>query len=38
MVETADQSPEDTEAFVAHFAETLGTDYRQTKGRSGARD
>jgi uracil-DNA glycosylase len=36
MLAPADQSPEDTEAFVEHFAETLGTDYRQTKGRRGS--
>ena len=32
----ADQDPEDTEAFVEHFADLLGTDYRQTKGRQGS--
>jgi hypothetical protein len=26
----------DTEAFVEHFADLLGTDYRQTKGRRGS--
>jgi len=36
MKEPADQSHEDTEAFVEHFAELLGTDYRQTKGRQGS--
>jgi len=35
MLEPADQTPEQTEAFVEHFAELLGTDYRQTKGRQG---
>ena len=34
-----DQTDADTEAFVEHVAESvLGRDYRQTKGRSGARD
>jgi uracil-DNA glycosylase family 4 len=34
-----DQTDEGTEAFVEYFAESvLGRDYRQTKGRSGARD
>lgn len=36
MKAPADQSPEETEAFVEHFAELLGTDYRQTKGRQGS--
>jgi uracil-DNA glycosylase family 4 len=36
MLAPADQTPEDTEAFVAHFADLLGTDYRQTKGRQGS--
>ncbi|WP_436929130.1 uracil-DNA glycosylase [Halosimplex halobium] len=35
MLDPADQTPEATEAFVAHFADLLGTDYRQTKGRQG---
>ena len=35
MLDPSDQSPEETEAFVAHFADLLGTDYRQTKGRQG---
>jgi len=35
MVDPADQTAEQTEAFVEHFAELLGTDYRQTKGRQG---
>lgn len=33
MLAPADQSPEDTEAFVAHMSELMGRDYRQTKGR-----
>ncbi|WP_123533809.1 uracil-DNA glycosylase [Halosimplex salinum] len=36
MKTPADQTPEETEAFVEHFAELLGTDYRQTKGRQGS--
>ncbi|WP_415381568.1 uracil-DNA glycosylase [Halosimplex sp. TS25] len=36
MLDPADQSPEETEAFVEHFADLLGTDYRQTKGRQGS--
>ncbi|PSP34074.1 uracil-DNA glycosylase [Halobacteriales archaeon QH_10_67_22] len=36
MKEPADQSDADTEAFVEHFADLLGTDYRQTKGRQGS--
>ncbi|QPV63113.1 uracil-DNA glycosylase [Halosimplex litoreum] len=36
MLDPADQTPEQTEAFVEHFAELLGTDYRQTKGRQGS--
>ncbi|WP_135363604.1 uracil-DNA glycosylase [Halosimplex halophilum] len=36
MVDPADQTPEQTEAFVEHFADLLGTDYRQTKGRQGS--
>ncbi|MFB6138861.1 MAG: uracil-DNA glycosylase family protein [Halosimplex sp.] len=35
MLDPADQTPERTEAFVEHFADLLGTDYRQTKGRRG---
>jgi uracil-DNA glycosylase len=35
MLDPADQTPEQTEAFVEHFADLLGTDYRQTKGRQG---
>jgi uracil-DNA glycosylase family 4 len=35
MLAPADQTPEDTEAFVAHFADLLGTDYRQTSLESG---
>jgi len=35
----ADQTDAETDAFVEHVAESvLGRDYRQTKGRSGARD
>jgi len=33
MLGPANQSAEDTESFVQQFAETLGTDYRQPKGR-----
>jgi uracil-DNA glycosylase family 4 len=29
----AEQSPEDTEAFLEHMSELMGRDYRQTKGR-----
>ena len=36
MLDPADQSDEDTVAFVEHLAELLGTDYRQTKGRQGS--
>ncbi|ELZ23555.1 uracil-DNA glycosylase [Halosimplex carlsbadense 2-9-1] len=36
MLDPADQTPEQTEAFVEHFADLLGTDYRQTKGRQGS--
>ena len=36
MVAPADQSPAQTEAFVEHVADLLGTDYRQTKGRQGS--
>jgi uracil-DNA glycosylase family 4 len=36
MLAPPDQDPDDTEAFVAHFADLLGTDYRQTKGRRGS--
>jgi len=36
MLAPADQTPEDTQAFVEHVAELLGTDYRQTKGRQGS--
>jgi len=35
MADPDDQSPEETETFVEHFADLLGTDYRQTKGRQG---
>ena len=35
MKAPADQTDADTEAFVSHFADLLGTDYRQTKGRQG---
>ena len=35
MVDPTDQTPEQTEAFVERFADLLGTDYRQTKGRQG---
>ncbi|MFC7020857.1 MULTISPECIES: uracil-DNA glycosylase [Haloarcula] len=33
MVHPADQSDEQRTAFLEHFGETLGRDYRQTKGR-----
>jgi len=33
MLAPADQSPEDTEAFLEHVSELMGRDYRQTKGR-----
>jgi len=36
MKTPADQTTEDTEAFVSHLADVLGTDYRQTKGRRGS--
>ncbi|WP_459193790.1 uracil-DNA glycosylase [Halosimplex sp. J119] len=36
MLDPVDQTPEQTEAFVEHFADLLGTDYRQTKGRQGS--
>ncbi|QLH78252.1 uracil-DNA glycosylase [Halosimplex rubrum] len=36
MLDPSDQTPEQTEAFVEHFADLLGTDYRQTKGRQGS--
>jgi len=36
MKAPADQTEADTEAFVSHFADLLGTDYRQTKGRQGS--
>jgi uracil-DNA glycosylase family 4 len=36
MLAPTDQTAEDTEAFVKHFADLLGTDYRQTKGRQGS--
>ncbi|WP_423744585.1 uracil-DNA glycosylase (plasmid) [Haladaptatus sp. SPP-AMP-3] len=35
MIHPAEQTEEQAEAFVAHFAELMGTDYRQTKGRQG---
>jgi len=35
MLDPSDQSEAETEAFVEHFADLLGTDYRQTKGRQG---
>lgn len=36
MLAPGDQDPADTEAFVEHLADILGTDYRQTKGRQGS--
>jgi uracil-DNA glycosylase len=36
MLAPADQSAAETEAFVERFADLLGTDYRQTKGRQGS--
>jgi uracil-DNA glycosylase len=36
MLGPAERSPADADAFVEQFAETLGTDYRQTKGRRGS--
>ncbi|MFB6152130.1 MAG: uracil-DNA glycosylase family protein [Haloarculaceae archaeon] len=36
MRDPADLGPEETEAFVEHLADILGTDYRQTKGRRGS--
>jgi uracil-DNA glycosylase family 4 len=36
MLAPDEQSADDTEAFVSHLAEVVGTDYRQTKGRRGS--
>jgi len=35
MIEPWEQTDEQREAFLEHFSETLGLDYRQTKGRRG---
>ncbi|GAA0230641.1 uracil-DNA glycosylase family protein [Haladaptatus pallidirubidus] len=35
MIHPEEQTNEQTEAFVKAFAELMGTDYRQTKGRQG---
>lgn len=35
MVHPAEQTDEQTEAFVQHFFDLMGKDYRQTKGRQG---
>lgn len=35
MIQPEEQSDEQTEAFVEHFSELMGRDYRQTKGRQG---
>lgn len=35
MIPPAEQNDEQREAFLEHFSETLGRDYRQTKGRRG---
>ncbi|WP_458205124.1 uracil-DNA glycosylase [Haladaptatus sp. NG-SE-30] len=35
MVHPANQTGEQTEAFVQHFLDLMGNDYRQTKGRQG---
>ncbi|WP_227354086.1 uracil-DNA glycosylase [Haladaptatus salinisoli] len=35
MVHPAEQTEEQTEAFVRHFSDLMGKDYRQTKGRQG---
>jgi uracil-DNA glycosylase len=36
MLSPVDQTAAETEAFVERFADLLGTDYRQTKGRQGS--
>jgi uracil-DNA glycosylase family 4 len=36
MLDPADQTEAETERFVERFADLLGTDYRQTKGRQGS--
>lgn len=35
MIHPSDQTDEQREAFLEHFSQTLGRDYRQTKGRRG---
>ena len=35
MIHPGEQTEEQTEAFVQHFRELMGSDYRQTKGRQG---
>jgi hypothetical protein len=35
MIALDDQTDEQTTAFIEHFADEMGRDYRQTKGRRG---